>query len=1328
MKKLLLSAWLMMLSIAAMAQTIVIIDKEGNRIPYDPTEITCIEFQAAPPGFTVNSDKGSFLYQFDNVKSIQGTPNFVFVSPDIVNVDGEGEELAVYVKSNVEFDVAISDPWITFGSDAQSSMYYVKVAKNPSLDERTAKVTLTSKDGTLASTLNVVQAGKEDSRYIPVDWETDQLDDFDMESGVLQVSFADEVPIIGEYDVMVVPYGAGSVIRVINEVTKTEGKTVTMQTEKGDLGDLFKDVSFSLEFGEGSSSSVNGGEASARSRNAGYKPVYRPVKVAEFDGEKYVEIQSPTTRSNGPRRIAQQLALNYDGSGTVLWEEKNGDEEIGKLSLDSYKSNLNLTGNVDFEFKKERKGRLWHGNITKGGISISGNSEAEIVPNFKCNADRVLWIPKGKATLENKVVTRKYTFEIQGIMLDLYFDVDMLCNYEFEAEGLVDVTAGHKKTHSLKYGWSKGSPVDWTHEEKDVAVTAVNKKWSIGYPYTDSRLELSLLAYPRIRVSVMGENCGVTDFLPKEEVIINTTATPVMTGNPYLNKKLHHQYRSSTDYILYAFLDFENDTTIAGEPTDIAIIPQQLEMVSDKQIWVMENDEQEVKFRVTHKDYNTGQFVPSAGALVMFNKVSEDDPIEFPEAPAGVNKQKNYAYADENGYVTSKIKLLPTESNAVFYEATLIDPPDAEVDFMERGIVGVLRHDLQCLNPEQEIDENTESVPVTFELKRIKGALVESVADQMVEFTVVNGTVEPLKEKTNAEGRVTVSFKPDKDATEGSVKALTYIRGNVRDWVGTATGKITIKQSRPSKEKAKPKIRIYDSGESGGSKPKVIDDNGNGEIVFVVDERIEGEETDRPVEGATVEFETDNQDDNLEGFSWATTGKDGKASAKFKVKDFAKFKGVKIKAKATVKYSDGEKEVETTAKVNSDGTLDDGSGSGGDVFDKAKKLDDNVYIVRDKDGNESTRGLLQSWSQWNRGKSYVDGETRVFKVSLEDGKVDEETGSVDTQGGGYFEIPIDQFGEPLQLLLEYLSNYGAINGSFFTFKNPEDGYSSSNYLNLKFGGGDMHNLKSGTLLLQKKSSPAKARAKAPLRALEEDYSGELELVFAFTFTNYIYDEEAGQEVEDAEYTVYGKAVVNEYVPQITYFKLEPESGFVGVGKSVVVNTKEYSDEDAVWNWDDVELVASYVDYANYETDEGYFSWDPATHSLTSLKSNNNESVYVRFRLKSNPELTSYFTIRTGDGWPYTAFTISPADQTVEHGYTCQFNIESWEPADIAWNPYAIEIDPATNLGAYNKYFIYEPGFPRFRCSYAAEAGTYDVRMRLMSDHSVGFTMKITVTE
>ena len=252
---------------------------------------------------------------------------------------------------------------------------------------------------------------------------------------------------------------------------------------------------------------------------------------------------------------------------------------------------------------------------------------------------------------------------------------------------------------------------------------------------------------------------------------------------------------------------------------------------------------------------------------------------------------------------------------------------------------------------------------------------------------------------------------------------------------------MTMAGGRPSKEKAKPKIRILDEG-SGGTKPQVVDDNGNGEIVFVVEERIEGEDADRPVEGATVEFETDSQDDNLEGFSWATTGKDGKAPAIFKVKDFAKFKGVKIKAKATVKYSDGEKIVETTAKVNSDGTLDDGSGSGGDdpcgggISDsdlkKAYELEQNTFKIGDNvtklDGPEDEIvWTVNEDIEGNRFNSlYWFKEDPVYYT---------------TAWGTIYGFPDDMFGEEI-----YVSEGSGMFISFGAFIDPSAGYNETNVI------------------------------------------------------------------------------------------------------------------------------------------------------------------------------------------------------------------------------------------------------------------------------------------
>ena len=50
MKKMILSMWLLMLSMVATAQTFVVVDKNGNRTTYDVSKLDSVTFQQTPPG------------------------------------------------------------------------------------------------------------------------------------------------------------------------------------------------------------------------------------------------------------------------------------------------------------------------------------------------------------------------------------------------------------------------------------------------------------------------------------------------------------------------------------------------------------------------------------------------------------------------------------------------------------------------------------------------------------------------------------------------------------------------------------------------------------------------------------------------------------------------------------------------------------------------------------------------------------------------------------------------------------------------------------------------------------------------------------------------------------------------------------------------------------------------------------------------------------------------------------------------------------------------------------------------------------------------------
>ena len=242
MKKLFLFTWMMMLSIVAMAQSVIVVDKDGNRIPYDPAKVSSVDFQVTPPGFTVNHETASDLYTFDKVQSLLGL---------------------------------------------------------------------------------------EGPKYINIDWEKTTLDSYDAETGVTVITFADEVPDMDRLDCFVMPESQNYAIRVIESVDKVEGKTATLTTSEGDMGNLFKDTQIVLGFG-------NKAEAAARARGLSADNIIYPVKVELFDGKNYTEVYNADkakTRGDGDD--------DEDGEGDEEEAEENGglvpsafdmtDEEIQEL-------------------------------------------------------------------------------------------------------------------------------------------------------------------------------------------------------------------------------------------------------------------------------------------------------------------------------------------------------------------------------------------------------------------------------------------------------------------------------------------------------------------------------------------------------------------------------------------------------------------------------------------------------------------------------------------------------------------------------------------------------------------------------------------------------------------------------------------------------------------------------------------------------------------------------------------------------------------------------------------------------------------------------------
>lgn len=179
MKKLILLAWLLVLSMAAIAQTFVVVDKNGNRIAYDVSKLEQITFQTNPPGFTVYEVKQETTaespdpeqggeesvveetqYTFEEVQTFSGNPDFLFSHPDTVYIGDETENFRFQLRANVEYTYKLSDGWLKYSQAiADTDSLQFEAAKNPTTKQRIGYIAFASKDEQKTDTLWVVQAG-----------------------------------------------------------------------------------------------------------------------------------------------------------------------------------------------------------------------------------------------------------------------------------------------------------------------------------------------------------------------------------------------------------------------------------------------------------------------------------------------------------------------------------------------------------------------------------------------------------------------------------------------------------------------------------------------------------------------------------------------------------------------------------------------------------------------------------------------------------------------------------------------------------------------------------------------------------------------------------------------------------------------------------------------------------------------------------------------------------------------------------------------------------------------------------------------------------------
>ena len=690
MKKLLFFVWMMMLSIVAMAQAVVVVDKDGNRIPYEPAKVSSVDFQVTPPGFTVNHDTGTDLYTFDNVQRILGL---------------------------------------------------------------------------------------EEPRYIDIDWEKTTLDSYDAETGVAVITFADEVPAMGRLDCFVMPESQNYVIRVIESVDKVEGKTVTLTTSQGDLGNLFKDTQITLGFG-------NQAEAAARARGIAGDNIIYPTKVELFDGKKYVEVYNDDKamkRAGGDGEdddeenwasAKTRIKMDCEVDDMMLLNDNN----FASVKINTFNYNVNLSGIMVMTFAKKKWYEFWKGELSNIDVELSGHRDYTIKATHIADSPGELRDRRTSDAEPTELTTKSmlFTFNKDGMNIRASVNMKMdVCEFGYYAEG-----QGSAKTHVVNASDFHVLDHEISYTNPDDSV--YNTELSMSNAYVEGLFTYSFNG--EFRINMFGEDVYNVDYgiekhvgFCRQELETPQMAVPVEGNFGYVN-------------VLKTFCSWD-----VSSPTDDKIekwmnhtyfIPEHLELngkEADMDVDFNVEKDYKLTFHATHQDRH-GHIYDSKNALVHIvidSPQKKDDYYDVTDEDGNLILNFSYKTLDEGGTVTAEL------FNPYYKDVDGFTAPKRVWTFHPKGF------ELECMTGGQTLAANETTCDMTFRLRKFTKGHWIYAREQLLSFDVDNGTVSPTSAYTGSEGTATTTFtETSNDYSSAVVEASYYIHEPDDLYRGVTTGVI----------------------------------------------------------------------------------------------------------------------------------------------------------------------------------------------------------------------------------------------------------------------------------------------------------------------------------------------------------------------------------------------------------------------------------------------------------------------------------------------------------------------------------------------------------
>ena len=409
-----------------------------------------------------------------------------------------------------------ADTWLqvtpTSGTSGQNLTLQLQTDKNEDSAERQAKIIVRSTAGNSADTLTVRQAGT--TRYVDIDWENNAtLTQFDLNSGNVCFTYSGTVPdFTPEVSTIVVPTDSLSYIRVVKSAT-VSGNSVSLQTEEGNMTDLFMDQEFtiSLEPAEELRSTRAGG-ISTVDHNGVIHP--SKIEICTTDGQWQTLYSATETRASDPITGDKQFhippitppnpLIYSDRTASVYWE---------KCVINS-----NLGGEFYFAFGGDYKVtedglQVPIGSLDKFRFTLNGNMFADFLLRYTTNGTHAINnLPvKWSVTLSKGFCDFAYTFLIGSIPLRINVKGDIEASANMYAEDKMSVSSGFNAGINVNAGmeYTNGSTTP---------IFSAEPSFNIYYPEVNlsGKANIEATVYPALNIllfNFVGPSLSVQPFI-----------------------------------------------------------------------------------------------------------------------------------------------------------------------------------------------------------------------------------------------------------------------------------------------------------------------------------------------------------------------------------------------------------------------------------------------------------------------------------------------------------------------------------------------------------------------------------------------------------------------------------------------------------------------------------------------------------------------------------------------------------------------------------------------------------------------------------------------